>query len=127
MANLGTSGSRYSRPTPLAALIHVSSLLHRLEALWPLFSECEPTRLNLIITISSGVALDLALAASLAKSLTVPMIVYICCAFAKHFLEGYQAGSTAVAAVAFLCQPNQNPLQCRSHIRNACLPIRLEV
>jgi cyclase len=32
-----------------------------------------------------------------------------------------------VAAGTFFCQRDQNPMQCRSHIRNAGLPIRLEV
>jgi hypothetical protein len=38
-----------------------------------------------------------------------------------------QAGAAAVAAGTFFCQRDQNPMQCRSHIRNAGLPIRLEV
>jgi cyclase len=41
-------------------------------------------------------------------------------------VAGYQAGAAAVAAGTFFCQRDQNPMQCRSHIRNAGLPIRLE-
>jgi len=45
----------------------------------------------------------------------------------QHFVEGYQAGAAAVAAGTFFCQRDQNPMQSLSHIRNARLPIRLEV
>lgn len=75
----------------------------------------------------SGEGLDLALTAALAKTLAVPVIASGGCGLAQHFVEGYQAGAAAVAAGTFFCQRDQNPMQCRSHIRNAGLPIRLEV
>jgi len=71
--------------------------------------------------------LDLPLTAALAKALAVPVIASGGCGLAQHFVEGYQAGAAAVAAGTFFCQRDQNPMQCRSHIRNAGLPIRLEV
>jgi imidazole glycerol-phosphate synthase subunit HisF len=75
----------------------------------------------------TGKGLDLALTAALSESLTVPVITSGGCGLAQHFVEGYQAGAAAVAAGTFFCQRDQNPMQCRSHIRNAGLPIRLEV
>jgi cyclase len=75
----------------------------------------------------TGEGLDLALTASMAETLAVPVITSGGCGLAQHFVEGYQAGAAAVAAGTFFCQRDQNPMQCRSHIRNAGLPIRLEV
>ena len=75
----------------------------------------------------TGEGLDLALTAALSESLAVPVITSGGCGLAQHFVEGYQAGAAAVAAGTFFCQRDQNPMQCRSHIRNAGLPIRLEV
>ena len=75
----------------------------------------------------TGEGLDLALTSALSQSLAVPVIASGGCGLAQHFVEGYQAGAAAVAAGTFFCQRDQNPMQCRSHIRNAGLPIRLEV
>jgi len=75
----------------------------------------------------TGEGLDLGLTAGLSKALAVPLIASGGCGLAQHFVEGYQAGAAAVAAGTFFCQRDQNPMQCRSHIRNAGLPIRLEV
>lgn len=71
--------------------------------------------------------LDLGLTSLLANALSVPVIASGGCGLAQHFVEGYEAGAAAVAAGTFFCQRDQNPMQCRSHIRNAGLPIRLEV
>jgi cyclase len=75
----------------------------------------------------SGEGLDLTLTAAIAETLPVPVIASGGCGLAQHFVEGYQAGAAAVAAGTFFCQRDQNPMQCRSHIRNAGLPIRLEI
>jgi cyclase len=75
----------------------------------------------------TGEGLDLALTAALVDALAVPVIASGGCGLAQHFVEGYEAGAAAVAAGTFFCQRDQNPMQCRSHIRNAGLPIRLEV
>lgn len=75
----------------------------------------------------TGTGLDLALATAMAEALPVPIIASGGCGLAQHFVEGYQAGASAVAAGTFFCQRDQNPMQCRSHIRNAGFPIRLEV
>jgi len=75
----------------------------------------------------TGEGLDLALTAALVEAVAVPVIASGGCGLAQHFVEGYEAGAAAVAAGTFFCQRDQNPMQCRSHIRNAGLPIRLEV
>jgi cyclase len=75
----------------------------------------------------TGMGLDLGLTAVLSDALAVPVITSGGCGLAQHFVEGYQAGAAAVAAGTYFCQRDQNPMQCRSHIRNAGLPIRLEV
>tara|TARA_B100000674_G_scaffold455641_1_gene429572 strand:+ start:4561 stop:5346 length:786 start_codon:yes stop_codon:yes gene_type:complete len=75
----------------------------------------------------TGQGLDLGITSCLTKALNVPVITSGGCGLAQHFVEGYQAGASAVAAGTFFCQRDQNPMQCRSHIRNAGLPIRLEV
>ena len=73
----------------------------------------------------TGEGLDIALTAAMAQALYVPVIASGGCGLAQHFVEGYQAGAAAVVAGTFFCQRDQNPMQCRSHIRNAGLPIRL--
>jgi cyclase len=55
--------------------------------------------------------------------ISVPLITVGGCGLAQNSDEGYQLG---VAHTSF-CQRDQNPMQCRSHISNAGLPIRLEV
>ena len=59
--------------------------------------------------------------------MAVSVIASGSCGVAQLFLEGYHAGAAAVAAGTFFCQRHQNPMQCRSHIPNTGLPIRLEV
>lgn len=75
----------------------------------------------------TGVGLDVELTSALVESLPVPVIASGGCGLAQHFVEGYQVGAAAVAAGTFFCQRDQNPMQCRSHIRNAGISIRLEV
>lgn len=75
----------------------------------------------------TGEGLDLDLTSALVKELPVPVIASGGCGLAQHFVEGYQVGAAAVAAGTFFCQRDQNPMQCRSHIRNAGISIRLEV
>ena len=75
----------------------------------------------------SGSGLELRLISLLSEQLVVPVIASGGCGLAQHFVEGYTAGASAVAAGTFFSQRDQNPMQCRSHIRNAGFPIRLEV
>ena len=73
----------------------------------------------------TGEGLDLNLTAALSESLAIPVIASGGCGLAQHFVEGYQVGASAVAAGTYFCQRDQNPMQCRSHIRNAGIPIRI--
>ena len=72
----------------------------------------------------TGEGLDLALIQLIAQQIKVPLIASGGCGLAQHFVDGYHAGATAVAAGSFFCQRDQNPMQCRSHICNAGIPIR---
>ena len=74
-----------------------------------------------------GEGLDCGLIKHLSSSLNVPIIASGGCGLAEHFVAGYRAGASAVAAGTFFCRRDQNPMQCRAHIRNDELPIRLEV
>ena len=75
----------------------------------------------------SGSGMELRLISLLSENLIVPVIASGGCGLAQHFVEGYAAGASAVAAGTFFSQRDQNPMQCRSHIRNAGVSIRLEV
>ena len=75
----------------------------------------------------TGEGLDLDLTTTLAEKLSVPIIASGGCGLAQHFVEGYKAGASAVAAGTFFCQRDQNPMQCRSQIRNAGVPIRINI
>ena len=73
----------------------------------------------------TGLGLDLDLIKIVANEVDVPVIASGGCGLAEHFVDGYLAGASGVAAGTFFSQRDQNPMQCRSHIRNAGLPIRL--
>ncbi len=75
----------------------------------------------------TGKGLDLALARAVADAVPVPVILSGGCGLSAHFSEGFEAGGAeAVAAGTFFCFRDQNPIQTRSHIRNAGVPIRME-
>lgn len=74
----------------------------------------------------SAQGLDQSLLSEFTSTVSVPVIVSGGCGLAQHFVEGYKMGASAVAAGTFFCHRDQNPMQCRSHIRNAGIPIRLE-
>ena len=75
----------------------------------------------------SGQGLDTAVINQLVSQVNVPIIASGGCGLAQHFVNGYLAGASGVAAGTFFSQRDQNPMQCRSHIHNAGIPIRLEV
>ena len=75
----------------------------------------------------SGKGLDKLLIEQLASKVNVPIIASGGCGVAQHFVDGYLAGASGVAAGTYFSQRDQNPMQCRSHIYNAGIPIRLEV
>jgi len=73
----------------------------------------------------TGSGLDLELVESVLSVSTVPVVASGGCGMANHFVEGFVRGCSGVAAGSFFSRRDQNPIQCRSHVRNAGLPIRV--
>lgn len=70
--------------------------------------------------------LDIETAAKVVRSVSVPVIVSGGCGFTKHFVEGFEKTScSAVSAGTYFCFKDENPMQTRSQIKNAGIPIRL--
>jgi cyclase len=70
--------------------------------------------------------LDLEMTRRVAESVAVPVITSGGCGLASHFVEGFLAGKAdAVSAGTYFCFKDENPMQTRSRIRNAGIPIRL--
>jgi len=70
--------------------------------------------------------LDLEMTMRIAESVAVPVITSGGCGLASHFVEGFLAGKAdAVSAGTYFCFKDENPMQTRSRIRNAGIPIRL--
>ncbi|MGQ0535692.1 MAG: imidazole glycerol phosphate synthase subunit HisF [Methanobacteriota archaeon] len=70
--------------------------------------------------------LDLETTRRVAEAATVPVVASGGCGVARHFAEGMVQGKAdAVAAGTFFAFRDQNPMQARSHVRNAGIPIRL--
>lgn len=74
----------------------------------------------------SSLGLDLPLI-SLCSDITVPLIVSGGCGLSAHFVQGFAAGASAIAAGTFFCQRDQNPLQCRSHLLNSHINVRRDI
>jgi cyclase len=70
--------------------------------------------------------LDIEICKEITEKLSVPVIVSGGCGLARHFVEGYQQiKCNAISAGTYFCFKDENPMQTRSQIRNAGLPIRL--
>ena len=70
--------------------------------------------------------LDVDLSAKLSVKLNIPLIVGGGCGIASHFIDGFLIGKAdAITAGTYFCFRDQNPIQTRSHINNAGIPIRL--
>ena len=83
--------------------------------------------LTSIMHDGTGKGLDLDLVSSMKSLLSVPIIASGGCSLAQHFVDGYHAGASAVAAGTFSCLRDQNPIQTRSHIYNSGIPIRINI
>lgn len=60
------------------------------------------------------------------SKINIPITVSGGCGLASHFVEGFRdGGADAVAAGTFFCLQDQTPMQCRAHVQNAGIPIRL--
>lgn len=74
----------------------------------------------------TGSGLDIELAREVSDAVPVPIILSGGCGLSAHFSEGFiDGGAEAVAAGTFFCFRDQNPIQTRSHIRNAGVAIRM--
>lgn len=73
----------------------------------------------------SNLGLDLVELKKVCNKVRIPVIASGGCGVAKHFIEGFEVGADAVSAGTYFCFKDQNPIQTRSHIANAKIPIRL--
>jgi cyclase len=74
----------------------------------------------------SGEGLNHQLGQRIARAVDVPIILSGGCGRAEHLVDGFVEGSAdAVAAGTYFCLRDQNPLQARSHVANAGIPIRM--
>jgi cyclase len=70
--------------------------------------------------------LDIALTRRVAESVSIPVITSGGCGAAAHFIDGFLLGKAdGVSAGTYFCFKDENPMQTRSQIRNAGIPIRL--
>lgn len=70
--------------------------------------------------------LDLELTRQVVERVTIPVITSGGCGLAAHFAEGFLQGRAhAVSAGTYFCFKDENPMQTRSQIRNAGIPIRM--
>lgn len=72
--------------------------------------------------------LDLDATRSVVDAVSIPVITSGGCGAASHFVEGFQVGlADAVSAGTYFCFKDENPMQTRSRIRNAGIPIRMHL
>ncbi len=70
--------------------------------------------------------LELEMTERICQSISVPVIISGGCGRAIHFTDGFrQTKAEAIAAGTFFCFQDQSPMQTRSHIKNAGIPIRI--
>jgi len=69
--------------------------------------------------------LDTEIVKQICDKVKIPVIASAGCGLASHFIDGFNAGADAVSAGTFFCFKDQSPIQTRSHISNAGIPIRL--
>jgi len=76
----------------------------------------------------TGSGLNCEIGRAVVEQVSVPVILSGGCGLSTHFIEGFQqAGVAGIAAGTFFCFRDQNPIQTRAHIRNAGVPIRMEL
>lgn len=72
--------------------------------------------------------LDIEMTRRVTQRLTIPVVTSGGCGLASHFVEGFLEGNAdGVASGTYFCFKDENPMQCRSQIKNANIPIRLHV
>lgn len=71
--------------------------------------------------------LDLPLIREVREAVSIPVIASGGCGLASHFVDGFVEGQAdAVASGTYFAFQDQNPMQTRSQIRNAGVPIRFD-
>lgn len=71
--------------------------------------------------------LDVDMIHEVVSRVSIPVVASGGCGLAQHFIEGIaRAGADGVAAGTYFCFKDENPMQTRSQIANAGIPIRLQ-
>lgn len=69
--------------------------------------------------------LDLEVTRKVSENVSLPIISSGGCGSASHFVDGFVAGKAdAISAGTYFCFKDENPMQTRSQIKNAGIPIR---
>ena len=93
--------------------------------------ECEKRGAGEILLTSidrdgTSQGLDLDLTKLVAEAVNIPVITSGGCGQTQHFIDGFQQGQAdAIASGTYFCFKDENPMQTRSQIKNAGIPIRL--
>jgi imidazole glycerol-phosphate synthase subunit HisF len=70
--------------------------------------------------------LDVEMTRRVVDAVSIPVITSGGCGLASHFVDGFVKGKAdAVSAGTYFCFKDENPMQTRSQISNAGIPIRL--
>ena len=70
--------------------------------------------------------LDNELIKKVAEAVSIPVVVSGGCGLASHFVDGFLKGKAdAVAAGTYFCFKDENPMQVRSQVKSAGIPIRI--
>lgn len=70
--------------------------------------------------------LELNISGHVIQSVNIPVILSGGCGGASHFLQGFcQTNASAISSGTYFCFKDENPMQTRSQIHNAGIPIRL--
>ncbi len=78
-----------------------------------------------IMRDGSSLGIDTLPIKNLFEVLTIPLVASCGCGLASHFVDALNTGISGVSAGTYFTHRDQNPLQCRSHISNSGLPIRI--
>ena len=70
--------------------------------------------------------LDLETARKVTSAVSIPVILSGGCGLTSHFIEGFiQGKADGISAGTYFCFKDENPMQTRSQISNAGIPIRM--
>lgn len=75
----------------------------------------------------TGGGLNCEIGWQVADAVPIPVVLSGGCGRAEHFVDGFCIGKAeGIASGTYFAFRDQNPMQTRSHILNACVPIRME-